>query len=47
MELAEKVAGMMKLGSADGEGEGEEGEGEEVKSEHERWAERSNADFKL
>lgn len=38
MELAEKVAGMMKLGH----GDGEEGQGG-----HERWAERNNADFKL
>lgn len=40
MELAEKVAGMMKLGG----GEDEDGEGEEGK---ERWVERNNADFKL
>lgn len=40
MELAEKVAGMMKLGG----GENEDGDGEEGK---EKWAERNNADFKL
>ncbi len=44
MELAEKVAGMMKLGPEEGEGEGE---GEEGQGGHERWAERNNADFKL
>jgi hypothetical protein len=44
MELAEKVAGMMKLGHGEGEGDGD---GEEGQGGHERWAERNNADFKL
>ncbi|KAL8793008.1 MAG: hypothetical protein Q9195_004412 [Heterodermia aff. obscurata] len=41
LELAEKVAGLMKRG---GGGVGEEGEGDEGEI---KWAERGNADFKL
>jgi len=43
-ELAEKVAGMMKVGPGEGDGDGG---GDEGKGSHERWAEKNNADFKL